>query len=546
LLFDYYRQYDTMILIPVRISKSVVFSSTLATSSYQTARVVTPHKAQTKKYRLNQRQCKQTQASLSLSSRPVCRKSFQVNALEIESKRDELEQLRRENAAYRAQGKLLEGFVAMIRSPAEGGMLKACLQQTLDLATELTGAERSSIFLLDENGVVTDSILARQDSVKDEGQLIGSIMNKGLAGWAYKHNACGVVHDTDNDARWLPLKNQPFPVGSALAAPIGRSENLFGILTLSHSHKNHFSQDLIEAMQAMADQIALVLENVKLYMELAKAKSDVEVYSTALNQELEKGRKIQEDFLPAHIPPLPNLEYAAKFVPALQVSGDFYDAFLLPGGLIGLVIGDVSDKGVGAALYMALIRSFIRMFSAHNFEKEERNESWPKPLNTDILHDFQFSSLKALTITNDYLESVHDTEGMFATVFFGIINPQNGMISYINAGHPPVYVISHKGGYQHLGVTGPAIGLQGGTWYRVKTYRLQPNDILFGYTDGVTEALSPSVKMYGTQRLEHLITRHPFKSAKALMLCVYEDLIGFVDSAPQSDDITMIAAQWQP
>ena len=120
------------------------------------------------------------------------------------------------------------------------------------------------------------------------------------------------------------------------------------------------------------------------------------------------------------------------------------------------------------------------------------------------------------------------------------------MISYINAGHPPVYVISHKGELQHLGITGPAIGLQGGTWYRAKTYQLQPKDILFGYTDGVTEALSPSVKMYGKERLERLITRHPFQSANALIKCVQEDLIGFVDSAPPSDDLTMIAAQWQP
>ena len=464
--------------------------------------------------------------------------------MEIESKIDELKQLLRENAAYRAQGRLLEGFVAMIRSPVEGGMLKACLQQTIDLATELTGAEQSSIFLLDENGVVTDSILARQASVNEESRLIGSIMNKGLAGWVYQHNACGVVNDADNDPRWLPLENQPFTVGSALAAPIGRSENLFGILTLSHSRKNHFSSNLIEAIQAMADQIALVLENVKLYMELSKAKADVEVYSTALDQELEKGRKIQEDFLPAHIPHLPNLEIAVKFVPALQVSGDFYDAFLLPGGLIGLVIGDVSDKGVGAALYMALIRSFIRMFAVQNCEKE-LNESMTEPVNTDMLNDLQFSSLKALTITNDYLARVHDTEGMFATVFFGIVNPQNGMLCYINAGHPTVYAISHKGGLQNLDVTGPAIGLQDGIWYRLYKHRMQPMEILFGYTDGVTEALSPSGKMYGKNRLESLIAMPPFQSADAFIKKVHEHLLKFVDSAPQSDDITMIAAQWK-
>ena len=464
--------------------------------------------------------------------------------MEIRSRADELERLRRDNAAYRAQGRLLEGFVAMVRSPAEGGMLKACLQQTLELATEMSGAERSSIFLLDENGVVTDSILARQASAKEGSQLIGSVMDKGLAGWVYKHHACGVVDDTDNDDRWLPLKNQPFTVGSGLAAPIGRSDKLFGILTLSHSHKNHFGHNLIQSMQAMADQIALVLENVKLYMELSRAKAEVELYSNALNLELEKGRKIQKDFLPAHLPTLPNVDITAKFVPAMKVSGDFYDAFTLPGGLVGLVIGDVSDKGVGAALYMALIRSFIRMFAVHHCEKE-LDESRPEPADTDTLKDLQFSSLKALTITNDYLARVHDTEGMFATVFFGIVNPQNGMLCYINAGHPTVYAVSHKGGLQNLGVTGPAIGLQEGIWYRLYTHRMQPMEILFGYTDGVTEALSPSGKMYGKNRLESLIAMPPFQSADAFIKKVHEHLLKFVDSAPQSDDITMIAAQWK-
>lgn len=449
-----------------------------------------------------------------------------------------------ENAAFRAQVRLLEGFVAMARSPIEGEMLKACLQQTLRLATELTGAEGSSIFLVDKNGVVTDSILARQTPVKEKSRLIGSVMDKGLAGWVYKHRVHCVVHDTDNDSRWLPMKNQPYTIGSALAVPIGRREALFGILTLHHTQKNHFNEDLIEAMKATADQMALALENVRLYVDLAKAKATVDIYSKALNKEMEKGRKIQKDFLPADVPRSPNLEIAANFTPALQVSGDFYDAFVLPGDLVGIVIGDVSDKGVGAALYMALIRSFIRMFARQCCEEKRHGARQDLPTG-DIQDILQVSALRALEITNNYLTREHGAEGMFATVFFGVINTRKGVIQYINAGHPPVYAIEQDGGLRNLSTTGPAVGLQGDIEYRIKKLGLQPQTILFGYTDGVTEAFSTSGKMYGKERLERLIVSAPSHSAGAFIRHVHEHLLAFVGSAPQSDDTTMLAAQWK-
>ena len=465
------------------------------------------------------------------------------NDLETEKIQKKLDRLRRENAAFLAQTLLLDSFVAMARSPFEGEMLKNCLQQTLELATELTGAEKGSIFLLDEKGRVTDSILTRKAPAKEKSKLIGNIMDKGLAGWVCRHRICGVVHDTDTDERWLPLAGQPYTVGSALAMPIIRGEALFGILTLLHSQKAHFSETLIEAMQGTADQIALVLDNVKLYVELAKAKEAVDTYSKALNLELEKGRKIQRDFLPTHLPRLPNLEIAAEFTPALQVSGDFYDAFALPGNNVGLVVGDVSDKGVGAALYMALIRSFIRMFAGRCCE-EALNRSVPDALHPEALKDLQRSALSALDITNDYLAREHDAEGMFATVFFGVINSEDGWLQYINAGHPPVYIIVPNGPFQRLTATGPAVGLQGGVEYASQTVRLKPGSILFGYTDGVTEACSPGGDMYQRSRLERLISGQSLSSARDVIGQVHTHLLSFVDNAPQYDDITMLAVKW--
>ena len=236
---------------------------------------------------------------------------------------------------------------------------------------DLTGAEKGSLFLLDRNGVVIESILTRADTTPEQrSQLIGNVLDKGLAGWVRRHRRVGLIQDTHTDDRWLDLPDQPYAVRSVLAVPILRDDKLLGILTLLHAQTGHFSEETAELMEMTAGQIALALENARLYAKLEKsyhsleqAKIKVDNYSRALNAELEKGKKIQRDFLPTDIPRVPGWEIGTCFHPARQVSGDFYDAFMLPGDYIGLVIADVCDKGVGSALYMALFRSLMRVFS---------------------------------------------------------------------------------------------------------------------------------------------------------------------------------------
>ncbi|WP_073478405.1 PP2C family protein-serine/threonine phosphatase [Desulfatibacillum alkenivorans] len=455
----------------------------------------------------------------------------------------EIAALRKENGALKAQSLLLENFVAMLRAPMKDDMLCASLQQTLTLSLELTGAEKGSIFLLDGNGAVTDSILTRDASGEEKTALVGQVMDKGLAGWVLKHRIYGIVDDADNDSRWLSMENQPYQVGSALAVPIKRRGAFFGLLTLLHSGKQHFNQAIAESMMVTADQIALVLENIKLYVELAEAKASAELYSSILARELEKGRKIQRGFLPRNLPRLPNMEIAAFFSPALQVSGDFYDAFILPGGHVCLVIGDVSDKGAAAAFYMALIRSCIRIFAVQCCERalaalgESVSECGAPTVRRSIL--------KALDITSDYLAQEHGAEGMFATVFFGVLDPKGGALSYINAGHLPVYVLGGKSGFMELSATGPALGLHGAAPYEPRELRIHSGSLVFGYTDGVTEALSPDGEMFGRQRLKRLVESAGRPSADELIQHIHSGLFSFMNGAGQSDDIAMLAVYWE-
>jgi sigma-B regulation protein RsbU (phosphoserine phosphatase) len=472
--------------------------------------------------------------------------------MESESLRRELAKLKGEKAAFQTQSKLLENFIAMARSPAEGEMLKATLQKTLEVCTELTGAEKGSMFLVDSNGVVTDCILARSHTTPEERlRLIGRVLEKGLAGWVSRNRQVGLITDTLDDDRWLTLPNEPYTVRSALAVPIVRGEELLGVLTLMHSQPGLFSRETAELMQATSDQIALALENTRLYSKLdesyrslEKAKQEVEAYSEALDHELEKGRQMQRDFLPNQIPQPPNWEIATCFYPALQVSGDFYDAFWLPGDCVGLVIADVCDKGVGSALYMALLRSLIRIFSRQSPLDELNNSTINEEMQATTDVD-QIKALEAVALTNDYIAQEHGEEGMFATLFFGVLNPKTGLVVYVNGGHEPPFVVGSSGVKERLKPTGPAVGVLPHMTFNIQRVQLEPGDILLGYTDGVPEARSPADELYTRKRLESLLEQADC-SASDLLERIKANLFVHIDNAHQFDDITMIAVHRAP
>ena len=437
-------------------------------------------------------------------------------------------------------------------STAEWQSLKDTLQKTLEFSTELTGAESGNLVLLDSNGVVTDSIRRSCDTGPDQCcGLIGQVLDKGIGGWVRDHNQVGLITDALDDDRWLPLPHQPQTVRSVLAVPIIKCDELLGILTLMHTNSNHFSPASVEQMQATSDQIAITVENTRLYgrlnesyRSLERSKQKIEVYSKALDEEMEKGKKIQLDFLPSQIPYLSGWDIAFYFHPAKQVSGDFYDAFSLPGDRLGLVIADVCDKGIGSALFMALFRSLIRVFSG---QISLRGLSVPgSETDSEVLTAIDLNqSLHAVALTNDYIAQEHGHEGMFATLFFGVLDPATGEIAYINGGHEPLFIVNASGVKASLRAAGPAIGMMSGAKFKVQFTRLEPGDILIGYTDGVTEALSPENKLFTKKRFLQLLEQ-PASSASGLIEQIKADLIEHVKSAPQFDDITMIAVHRKP
>ncbi|MHC4244992.1 MAG: PP2C family protein-serine/threonine phosphatase, partial [Planctomycetota bacterium] len=307
--------------------------------------------------------------------------------------------------------------------------------------------------------------------------------------------------------------------------------------------------EVIQAFRQMYTQITDAISERRLAEEaLQKSFEQVAAYSKALNNELESGRQIQSNFLPDQLLAIPGWEFAAFFKPARQVAGDFYDLFELPGANVGIVIADVCDKGVGAALFMALFRSLIRIFSGqttlegltclYNVESLDEDLS---AADKGVAHPEHLVALKAVQFTNKYIADNHGELAMFATLFFGVLDPSTGILTYINGGHEPLLIIASSGGVrEQLQPTGPAVGIEPNLTFEVREIRLEPGEVLLGYTDGIIEARSKDDQFFTLKQLLSLL-EGTVSSAEVLLKNIAAEVKSHTGDAEQFDDITSIA-----
>ena len=456
----------------------------------------------------------------------------------------------REKIALEIQTKLLQNFVNLVRSSDEEEMLKTTLQKTVDLATEITRAEAGSLFLLNSEGVVTDCIMMRKTaSHEDSVKLIGSVLDQGLAGWVVKHNRVGLITDTLEDDRWLELPDQPYRVRSVIVTPILKGINLFGILSLVHPEPYQFNDNTVELMKATADHIAIVLENAKLYQslneafhELERANEKIEDFSNALSAELEKGRHMQRTFLPERMPDISGWKIQACFYPAKQVSGDFYDVFPIDEQHFGIIIADICDKGVSAALFTGIFRSLIRAYMESAFEQ---GQAQPPDGNQDKSRSISDISRGALVFLNHYIEKHHGKEGIFATLFFGIINKNDGSLEYLNAGHETLMVVKNDCIVRELLPTGPAIGIMSDAHFALESIYLDYGETLIGFTDGITDARSANGERFCRDGIHATIYRSKGPSEN-LMKSIIDSVFKHLNGSDLTDDITMISTSRMP
>ena len=267
-------------------------------------------------------------------------------------------------------------------------------------------------------------------------------------------------------------------------------------------------------------------------LEHARRLKQSELKRSVFEREMEIGRQIQSGFFPETLPDIAGWEISAFFRPTRQVSGDFYDAFPIDDGrLYGLVMADVCDKGVGAALFMALTRSLLRAFTVQNLNHND--------LKTySVGHELK----QAIRSTNDYIAETHGRANMFATLFIGILDPRSGTLTYINCGHEPPIVRSNSSKPLFLRPTGPALGMFPAVEFQTEEMLLHKDDLLLAFTDGVTDAQNDADDLFSNQKVLDCLTEGP-RSSEDLVEFIVQKVDEHVAAANQFDDITLMAVR---
>jgi serine phosphatase RsbU (regulator of sigma subunit) len=294
-----------------------------------------------------------------------------------------------------------------------------------------------------------------------------------------------------------------------LAVPLSVKGDVLGAMLMGEAgESSHFGERRLEIITGIAQQTALAVQNDRLQEEMAERQR--------LERELQLAREIQRTFLPSQLPHMPGWELAVAWRAARQVAGDFYDVFELPGGRMGLVIADVADKGMPAALFMALTRTLMR---AAALEEE--------------------SPAGALARVNDLL--VPDAQrGMFVTAIYAVLSLETSELAYANAGHyPPLLLRSETGELERFGKGGMALGVLGGVQLEDRVIPLAPGDYVIFYTDGITEAFSPEGDIYGEERLRATVRAAAADSAQAMLEAIDDAVVTFVGEGSPSDDLTL-------
>jgi len=318
----------------------------------------------------------------------------------------------------------------------------------------------------------------------------------------------------------LPPGQKPSPRQAArghwlVGYPLAVKGEHFGVLVMQEDGVPAGFQDRrVELITGVAQQVALAIQNERLKAEM--------VARERLEREIQLAREIQQTFLPSHLPDLPGWELDIRWQTARQVGGDFYDIIRLSKGRLGLVIADVSDKGLPAALYMTVARTLIRAMQGVE------------------------SPARALERVNN-LMLVDSKNGLFVTAIYAILSLEKGTLTYANAGHNrPLLLRAHNGAIEQLERGGMAMGVMEDIKYDEHVITIEPNDGLLFFTDGLTDATSPTEEMFGEERILEAIKLARGKDVCQLLEALDQAVSEFRQNAAASDDLTLLAIRRVP
>jgi serine phosphatase RsbU (regulator of sigma subunit) len=402
----------------------------------------------------------------------------------------------------------MQAFIRAGRELVGHMPLETLFELILDLSVEAVKASRGVLMTLEDGGEL------RVRASKGAGFRISSRVRD----LVLKERRSLLVRDAlRHEALAASESIVAQQIRSVLAVPLQAENRVSGLIYLdSPGFIQEFTTEDLNLLTVMGNMAAIRIEHARLI--------EVEQAEKLRAQELAHAAQIQQSILPHQFPAFPDrkdFQLHAAMVPAKEVGGDFFDFFLLDPEHLGFVIGDVSGKGVPAALFMAVSRTLLRAFAQHRATPGE-----------------------CLAYMNSNL-AVQSDSAMFTTVFYGILDTRTGELQFANGGHNRPYVLAVDGQPRPLSLeSGPIVGIMDGFAYDTYTGQLAPGESLILYTDGVTEARDKNDTFFGEKRLEELLSAHCGESAEQLVASLHAAVQEFAIGEPQADDITVLALRF--
>lgn len=397
-----------------------------------------------------------------------------------------------------------------VRTMVETGPLVETVARRISASLHVP---RVAMFLKDGAGFVSTFSLGLNGQVRfpDSSPLVERFGGSDEPRFFYAEDpACWVDVNNEDRQRLESMQTQ-------LLLPLRAREQLLGFASMGPKlSEEPYSKNDIRLLKSVAAQTGLALENSRLTSQVAQEAARRE----ADQREMKIARDVQQRLFPHRFPNIGGIEYAGACRPAQTVGGDYYDFVEVPGGEFGIAIGDVSGKGVPAALLMASLVAALRG-QAMNAPKD----------------------LAALMSNVNRLIYDASPKSHFATLFYAQYAPATGLLRYANAGHNPPLLMRASGEVEPLMPSGPGIGMSARSRYHEACLSLSPGDVLIAYTDGFTEAMNAAKDEFGEQRLKEAAATVHALSPDAAIPALMGIVDRFADGAPQADDMTMLVVK---
>lgn len=316
-----------------------------------------------------------------------------------------------------------------------------------------------------------------------------------------------IIPNVLEDKRWIQISLTE-NVRAWMGVPLVVGNRLIGQLSLNHAKPGFYRQSHAEVALTFANQAVAAIERARLYKKT--------IEQARLQQEVETARTIQSSFLPDANPQIDGWDIAASWEPAKEVAGDFFDFIPLPDNRLGFVVADVCGKGIPASLFMALSRTVLRVMAQSDLPPDE-----------------------LLYRVNNQLKS-DSTSSLFVTLFYGILDPQTGVIVYGNGGHNPPIYLTQANEPLLIESSGPALGVFANVGYELGQLTLGAEELLVVYTDGLTEAINRDEHEFEEERLLNCVVEHRDLSATALNSKIRDAVKAFAQDRPFDDDATIL------